>query len=150
MKNIEKELIAIGSMSLTELGERWDICFEEPAPPLPLSILRRALAYHLQAQAFGDLAASVDQMLDRLADSPSVPPPEPEIRLKAGTRLLREWNGTVHAVLVLESGFEWSGARYRSLSEIARKITGVQWSGPRFFGVKRRTLPPSQKKLRRG
>ena len=55
--------------------------------------------------------------------------------LKPGSKLVREWRGRTHKVIVLEDGFEWKGTRWRSLSVIARKITGVHWSGPRFFGL---------------
>src|SRR5204862_1483172 len=61
-------------------------------------------------------------------------PPRPE--LKPGTRLMREWHGRTYDVLVLDDGFSWQGTRYRSLSSIARKITGTPWSGPLFFGLK--------------
>ena len=54
---------------------------------------------------------------------------------KAGTRLVREWQGTLHEVIVLDRGYLWKGKTYRSLSEIARSITGARWSGPRFFGL---------------
>ncbi|MGE0774554.1 MAG: DUF2924 domain-containing protein [Sphingomonadaceae bacterium] len=146
MAKIDQQLAGIATMAAVELDAQWQSSFGEAAPVLPPSLLRRALAYHAQEQAFGGLPASVAQMLDGLTDSPSMAAATPEICLKAGTRLLREWNGTVHAVLVLDTGFEWSGARYRSLSEIARKITGAHWSGPRFFGLKRRGLPPSRSK----
>ena len=65
----------------------------------------------------------------------------PAIRLKPGLRLVREWRGETHTVLVLEDGFEWNGERRRSLSAIAREITGTRWSGPRFFGLKPRPMP---------
>ena len=65
----------------------------------------------------------------------------PAIRLKPGLRLVREWRGETHTVLVLEDGFEWNGERRRSLSAIAREITGTRWSGPRFFGLKPRPVP---------
>jgi hypothetical protein len=55
--------------------------------------------------------------------------------LKAGTRLVREWHGVTHSVLVQAQGFEWNGQRYPSLTIIAHKITGAHWSGPRFFGL---------------
>jgi hypothetical protein len=57
--------------------------------------------------------------------------------LKPGTRLVREWHGVTHTVLILEDGVEWKGMRYRSLSVVAREITGAHWSGPRFFGLQR-------------
>lgn len=65
----------------------------------------------------------------------------PVIRMKPGSRLVREWRGKTHDVLVLEDGFEWNGERRRSLSAIAREITGTHWSGPRFFGLKPRPMP---------
>ncbi len=65
----------------------------------------------------------------------------PAIRLKPGLRLVREWRGETHTVLVLEDGFEWKGEPRRSLSAIAREITGTQWSGPLFFGLKPRPMP---------
>ncbi len=65
----------------------------------------------------------------------------PAVRLKPGLRLVREWRGETHDVLVLEEGFEWNGERRRSLSAIAREITGTRWSGPRFFGLKPRPMP---------
>jgi hypothetical protein len=63
--------------------------------------------------------------------------------MKPGLRLVREWRGETHTVLVLEDGFEWNGNRRRSLSAIAREITGTHWSGPRFFGLKRSPMPVS-------
>lgn len=150
MGEIKHRLAVLLSMDLDQLCDEWQTCFREVAPALPLSLLRRALAHHLQEKAFGSLPPTAVQTLTKLADDPSARRTQPEIRLKAGTRLLREWNGTVHAVLVVDDGFEWSGARYRSLSEIARKITGAHWSGPRFFGLKRQSVPPSQRKAANG
>jgi len=65
----------------------------------------------------------------------------PAIRLKTGLKLAREWRGETHDVLVLEDGFEWNGERRRSLSAIAQEITGIRWSGPRFFSLKPRPMP---------
>ena len=68
------------------------------------------------------------------------PFPAPPISLKSGTRLVREWRGVTHTVLIHADGIEWRGQRYRSLSVVAREITGARWSGPRFFGLRRRQL----------
>jgi hypothetical protein len=93
---------------------------------------RRFLAFELQAKAEGGVPAALRARLDRIAAgeerkaSPSLQP---------GARLLREWNGTTHVVDVLPGGFLWNGAPHRSLSAIARAITGARWSGPRFFGL---------------
>jgi len=101
-----------------------------------------ALAHHVQEIIDGALPAATERLLDVLARDPSARAPDPAIRLKTGTRLLREWNGKVHAVLVTEDGFLLEGRRHASLSEVARSITGARWSGPRFFGLKRRPPPP--------
>src|SRR4030088_1552578 len=66
--------------------------------------------------------------------------PTPSVSLRPGTRLVREWHGVTHTALIHADGIEWRGQRYRSLSVVARKITGARWSGPRFFGLRRRQL----------
>lgn len=98
----------------------------------------RGISYRLQERAFGRLSKATLRRLqlyqsDRLIverrrhrDASS---------LKPGTRLVREWHGVTHTVVVLEEGVEWCGKRYRSLSIVAREITGAHWSGPRFFGL---------------
>ena len=99
----------------------------------------RAIAYELQARVFGELDRKTVQELDRIARGlregmrPSL---RPERRLRAGTELLREWQGQVHRVTVKEDGFGCNGRTHASLSEIARTITGTQWNGPRFFGLR--------------
>jgi Protein of unknown function (DUF2924) len=89
------------------------------------AVLRRALAYERQERKFGGLPVVLRKM------------PEPQLKLKPGTRLMREWNGTMYSVLVTADGFDFGGKTWRSLSMIARHITGAHWSGPRFFGLKR-------------
>ena len=64
-------------------------------------------------------------------------PSRPQVALRPGTRLLREWQGTTHEVRVLDAGFDYAGQTYKSLSAVARAITGTPWSGPLFFGIKR-------------
>ncbi len=93
---------------------------------------RRFIAFALQAAAEGDIPAGLAARLDRIAagDVAKAAP-----TLKPGARLLRAWNGTTHVVDVVRDGYLWNGARHRSLSAIARAITGARWSGPRFFGV---------------
>jgi hypothetical protein len=93
---------------------------------------RRFLAFELQAQAGGGLPAALRARLDRIAAGEER---KASPTLQPGARLLREWNGTTHVVDVLPEGFLWNGAPHRSLSAIARAITGARWSGPRFFGL---------------
>jgi hypothetical protein len=112
---------------------------EAPAR-LSRPFLRRILAFELQARAQGGLPASVKRKLESLAAAQAgghrgQPQKATSPKLKPGGRLLREWNGTTHVVDVVEGGFLWRGERHRSLSAIARAITGAHWSGPRFFGL---------------
>jgi hypothetical protein len=93
---------------------------------------RRFLAFELQARKEGGLSAALRARLDRIASGEER---KASPTLQSGARLLREWNGTTHVVDVLPDGFLWNGATHRSLSAIARAITGARWSGPRFFGL---------------
>jgi hypothetical protein len=95
------------------------------------------LAQKLQERRYGGLPAVVRRELARIAagDQPTGVRPLTKKSIKPGTRLLREWQGRSIQVVVAEDGFLWENRRYRSLSEIAREVTGVRWSGPRFFGL---------------
>lgn len=107
------------------------------APPRRLStpLMRRILAFEMQARQHGGLSANLQRRLEGVAAgkgraaSPAI---------ASGGRLIREWNGVSHVVDVVENGYLWRDHRYRSLSAIARAITGAHWSGPRFFGLKSR------------
>ena len=101
-------------------------------------MLRRALAYERQERKFGSLPRALHKQLEAAAGNGTAAMPEPPLKLKPGTRLMREWNGTMYSVLATADGFEFAGKSWRSLSKIARHITGAQWSGPRFFGLKRK------------
>jgi hypothetical protein len=110
-------------------------------PPMRLSrdLLMRAITYKLQERPLGGLSKSILRKLEgpnhaSATNSAHKPPP---ISLKAGTRLVREWRGVTHTVLVHADGFEWNGPRFRSLTIIAYEITGAHWSGPRFFGLRK-------------
>lgn len=102
--------------------------------------MRSVLAYHIQERTSPKLSAATVRHLEQLA-APNAKFEAMLVqarKLSAGASLLREWNGETHEVRVLESGFEYRGQRYRSLSAIAREITGTRWSGPAFFGLKDR------------
>src|SRR5215208_4910860 len=106
---------------------------------LPRALLLRILAYRIQADAAGDLDPTTIKLLDRLGRGEISEIPLPELRaIKPGTLLVREWEGTLQRVVVLESGFAWNGRTYESLSKVARAITGTNWNGPRFFGLRDR------------
>ena len=86
--------------------------------------------YETQARALGGLSRVTERRLKKASLGAAAPP-----RAKAGTRLVREWNGRTYQVEVVEGGYVMDGKSWRSLSAIARHITGAHWSGPRFFGV---------------
>ncbi len=143
MGKLDEKLAGLATMSPPQLREEWQSSFGEGAPDFPASMLRRVIAYRLQEVVLGGLPASALRMLDIIADGVT-PLPDAPIRLKPGSRLLREWNGKIHTVMVDDDGFSFDGRRFASLSHIAREITGSHWSGPRFFGLKRRPSPPSR------
>jgi hypothetical protein len=128
------------------LREEWRRLFRSEPPRLSRDLLMRALAYRLQELELGGLPKWARQSLagSAAAADPAkgggASTPKPALpRLKPGARLVREWHGRIHSVVVLDDAFEFEDKRYGSLTQIAREITGAHWSGPRFFGlVKRR------------
>jgi hypothetical protein len=133
------ELDRLAGMDLPTLASRWRRVFGRAVPPgLSRALLHRALAYRIQADALGGLDRETSRALDRMAGPGGgevIPMPEQRGR-KPGTLLVREWQGAMHSVMVLEQGFAWNGQTYASLSEVARAITGTSWNGPRFFGLR--------------
>ena len=140
MTRLEKNLVALATMSPAQMVERWAALDDEVAPTVPPALLRRLLAQRLQEKRFGKLPLLVARELERVvAPGPSAAEPvRKAIALSIGTRLIREWNGQTVAVEVVEGGFQWNEHVWRSLSEIACEVTGAHWSGPRFFGLLRR------------
>jgi hypothetical protein len=139
--SVETQVKNLPILSREGLIELWQTLFHsEPDPKIRKPFMIRFLAYRIQEQAFRSLSASHERRLRQLQDgiagnltlnSPSNP------RIRIGTRLVREWQNQVHLVNVEAKGYEYRGARYQSLSEIARLITGTRWSGPLFFGIKK-------------
>ncbi len=133
---LDKDLAALPEMSAAQLRERWKAMGDGDPPSVPASVLRSLLAQRLQERRLGGLPAIVRRELERLAsDGSDAAPARPRIELTPGTRLIREWNGQTVSVDVMEDGFAYAGGTWRSLSEIARHVTGAHWSGPRFFGL---------------
>jgi hypothetical protein len=155
---LSEEVAALHTLALDELRARWRKLFRAPAPAhLPRYLLLRILAYRIQANALGDLDRETVRFLDAVAQDwlkrraagktnakrpPPIPPVPDQRSLKPGTILAREHEGELHRVMVLDEGFAWNGATYRSLSEVARAITGTNWNGPRFFGLRDNAKPP--------
>jgi len=100
----------------------------------------RAIAYRMQERVFGGLKPATQRVLDRFSEARGrkTQPSAPRQRAGAGTVLIRQWKGIQHRVTVLDSDVLYRGRRYKSLSEVARTITGTHWSGPLFFGLKKR------------
>ena len=138
MTRLAKELASVATMAPSELGAAWSAAGAGAMPSLPVGLQRRLLAQHIQEQRLGRLPAVVARELARIATGEqSAAAPARGVVLSPGTRLIREWNGKTISVEVLADGFQWEGKEYRSLSEIARLVTGAHWSGPRFFGLRR-------------
>lgn len=166
MATVADEIDRLEGLSTFELRTLWRRQWKQP-PPMRLSrdMLIRCVAGKLQEIASGGLRKLENRKLAALAKSASEQrPAEGEgsdgsvdpyglnkkgsvtspsaVILHEGNRLVREWNGTTHTVLVLAEGYEWQGRQYRSLSQIAEAITGAHWSGPRFFGLTKRKPDP--------
>ena len=125
-------------MSAAQLKERWADVEGPGSPALPVPLIRRLLAQRLQEGKFGGLSATVIRELERAGRGETAPSKRQAVPLTPGARLVREWNGQTIAVEVRADGFWWKEQIWRSLSEIARKVTGAHWSGPRFFGLNQR------------
>jgi len=133
------ELARLHGLDRQELVELWRK-FYKTEPPFKISgqLMVRAIAYKMQEQVMGGLKLSTHKFLasviDNIASDKSLP--KPPASLKPGTKLIREWHGVTYEVAILEGEILFQGKQYRSLSEVARIITGVRWSGPLFFGLK--------------
>lgn len=136
-------LAALKAMSVKELKAEWQTLFDAPAPNNSRTFLENRLAYRIQELTYGGPDKQTRRLLDLLADEVEgtltrkaqiADPRNPVV----GTKLIREWDGVAHTVTVLKDGFEWNGKRYKSLSAVARSITGTRWNGYRFFGLRER------------
>jgi Protein of unknown function (DUF2924) len=137
---LSRKLAALRSLPIKELKQQWRSLYNsEPPHRVSRELLIRALAYRIQEQALGGLKPSTRRLLERLAgDARSGRPLKlsPCAPASAGTVLMRDWQGITHEVKVLDRGILYKRKRYRSLSEVARLITGSRWSGPLFFGLR--------------
>jgi hypothetical protein len=139
--SVVAQLAALRKMSVVELKQRWEMLFGTVAPNNSRSYLEVRLGNRIQELMLGGLSRDTRRVLDLLVKElegkntrkaimtdPRKPIP--------GTRLLREWDGAEHSVTVLRDGFDWQGRKFKSLSAVARAITGTQWNGYRFFGLR--------------
>lgn len=126
---VAKDVAAIAAMSLADLRTEWERRYGAAPRHRAADLLRRVLAWRIQADVHGGLDTPTRRMLEKADD---------DVKLSAtpGMRLAREWAGRHHEVVVIESGVVYEGRTFRSLSEVARAITGQRWNGPRFFGLR--------------
>lgn len=137
---VEAELDRLPLMPIVELRRRYRELFRaEPPKAFGPDLLRRSIAHRIQEKAYGGLSSSTRRLLNQLIRSARTKPngrlalPR---RIKPGSELVRTWNGNTYRVMVTAEGFAWEGQNFASLSEIASRITGTKWNGPRFFGLR--------------
>ena len=142
-RTLADEITELPKLSRAQLRTKWrSVLKKEPPTHLRKQLLVPLLAYNMQEQAYGGLRPEVKRRPRDLADSFESNPKQAgakhqiPLRMKQGTRLIRQWQGETHHVTVCDQAFEYDGKKYSSLSEIARLITGTRWSGPLFFGIK--------------
>jgi len=145
---ILRQLAELDDLPTDELKARWRALYGKEPPRFNRQFLIKRLAYRIQELAYGGLSDDLRERMDQILDDEGYN----EIGVKTGKRkpksdkpipgtlLIREWDGERHQVTVLPDGFEYRGMPYRSLSAIARKITGTRWNGPAFFGLRRRSV----------
>jgi hypothetical protein len=142
MPNVQDRVASLATLTAAQLKSEWRRLMSSDEPDISVDLLERALAYELQAKAAGGLPIQRKRELDRLAKhlarTGSLVSSR-ETSVKPGTHLARDWHGRTHHVLVTDEGFLYRERRYLSLSQVATAITGTKWSGPRFFGLKRKS-----------
>jgi hypothetical protein len=137
-ETLASEIASLSKLGIHELRDRWKAMFgKAPSRDISRSFLTRAIAYRLQEKAFGGLKPSTRRVLAEFVNGGADGSAAAPRIIQSGAVLAREWRGISHQVSVLEKGFCFRGKRYRSLSGVAREITGTRWSGPLFFGLKR-------------
>jgi len=136
----KEALSRLPQLDIRELREEWCRLYKaDTSPRLSRELLIRAVSHRMQEVALGGLRPELQRQLRHISlelKQTGAATTRLRSQLKPGTRLMREWRGRTHEVLALDDGFSWQGTDYRSLSSIARKITGTAWSGPLFFGLK--------------
>jgi hypothetical protein len=141
--SFEDEIVHLRGLDLKGLRARWQSVLQRPAPDhLPRHLLFAIIAYRIQADRFRDLDHDTRQLLDRTGATGTamsarlVSFDQKRTELTPGTVLVRDWDRKSHRVMVMSDGFAWNGQTYDSLSKVAFAITGTNWNGPRFFGLR--------------
>jgi hypothetical protein len=144
-KDLELEIARLRGLELRALRAVWEKHHGTTVPStLRREMLVRSILWQMQAKVFGGLKPATRKYLLEVAEathSKTSIAPTPPVRIRPGTKLIRVWQNQTHTVTALDEGFTWQGKRYRSLSQIARSITGTRWNGLVFFGVKPKQAP---------
>jgi hypothetical protein len=136
--DVSQKITGLTHLTAPQLRAEWRRLHRNQPPRLSRDLLVRCIAYRIQELACGGLSKATQRKLRELQKNGSITP-DPGPHPRPGTRLVREWRGRTHTVVVTDNGFEHAGETYSSLSKIAQVITGAHWSGPRFFGLNRRS-----------
>jgi Protein of unknown function (DUF2924) len=151
--SLDDEIAQLRDLDLHGLRARWkSMARQQPPPHLPRHLLFAVLAYQLQADARGDLDPTTARLLRQTATAGGISEASRLMEafgrrgteLKPGTILMREWNAQAYRVMVVDAGFAWNGKTYDSLSQVAFAITGTNWNGPRFFGLRDKISPETK------
>jgi hypothetical protein len=147
---LSQKIAALTDLTTQQLRTEWRRLYRNHPPRLSRDLLVRTIAYRLQELAYGGLSKATQRRLivltKELQTNGSIAS-DPDPHVRPGARLVREWRGRTHTVVVTEEGFEFAGKTYSSLSKIAQAITGAHWSGPRFFGLNRSEVGGGQSEL---
>jgi hypothetical protein len=138
---LSQRIAALNGLTAQQLRDEWRRLYRGQPPRLSRDLLIRTIAYRMQEHAYGGLSKATQRKLATLTKElrrEGTIVITPDASLKPGTRLVREWRGRTHTVVVTEDGFEYAGKGFPSLTKIAHAITGAHWSGPRFFGLLRK------------
>lgn len=131
---VESEIARLTTLSSADRKDRWRRLIGTPVPRVSPAMLRLAVAWEIQARAYGGLSRGTQRKLDQLAAAKTT-----TRAVALGMRLMREWRGRANVVTIGEDAvIRWDDREWRRLSEVARAITGTRWSGPAFFGLKQK------------
>lgn len=137
-EEISARIAKLRTLSRQQLLALWaELYIKDPPEGMRREFLVPFLAYRIQENAFGGLKSATRAELRRIAIELEKPTRASRHKISVGTRLLRQWRGETHEIAVTDAGFEYCGKHYKTLSQIARRITGTSWSGPAFFGLRK-------------
>jgi hypothetical protein len=139
-ESVLAQLAGLEKTPTADLKKMWQELMGTEPPPYNRVFLVKRLSYRVQELAFGGLSKEAERRLDDLVDElegKKKPKPKDMSAPIVGTRLIREWQGVLQEVTALADGYEWQGRAYKSLSAVARAITGTRWNGPLFFGLRK-------------